>query len=58
MPRDLHGRILHSLVNHGMTLTDLLLLHATQVLPVLQSATPVEVPGWKIDKRTKRPRRR
>jgi hypothetical protein len=42
---------------HGMTMTDLLTLHIEQIIPVLQKAKPIDVPGYKHDKRAAGPRR-
>lgn len=47
------GAFLAALVKHGMTLTDVLTHHIDQILPVLQKAVPVDVPGYKKDLRTK-----
>lgn len=57
MRRDLHGQALAALVKHGMTMTDVLNLHIEQLLPVLQRAKAIEVPGYKRDMRTRAPRR-
>jgi hypothetical protein len=53
MTRERHGRLLAAVDRHGMTITDLLTQYIDQVLPVMQRAKPVEVPGYKKDKRTK-----
>jgi hypothetical protein len=55
--RDRHGAILAAAAKHGLTVTDILTLHIDQILPVLQKARPVDVPGYKKDLRT-RPARR
>jgi hypothetical protein len=34
-----------------MTVTDILTLHIDQIIPVLEKAKPVDVPGYKKDKR-------
>lgn len=56
---DRHGKLLAAVSKHGLTVTDLLLAHIDQVLPVLLKAKPVDVPGFKRDLRTtpKRTRR-
>jgi hypothetical protein len=56
--RDRHRAIVAALVRHGMTLTDLLTYHIDQILPVLQKAISIEVPGYKQDLRTKLARSR
>ena len=58
LSRDRHGELLRAVSNHGMTVTDILTLHIDQIIPVLQKAKPVDVAGYKRDKRTKPPRRR
>jgi hypothetical protein len=49
---DRHGELLAAVAKHGMTVTDVLTLYIDQVLPILQHAVPVEVPGYTLDKRT------
>ncbi len=57
LSRDRHAKLLAAADKHDMTLTDLFRLHVDRLLPVLQKATPVDVPGYKKDGRTK-PKRR
>jgi hypothetical protein len=49
--RDRHGKILGAAAKHGMTVTDLITGFIDRVLPVLQQADPVEVPGYRLDHR-------
>jgi hypothetical protein len=49
--RDRHGELLAQVAKHGMTVTDILTLHIDQIIPVLEKAKPVDVPGSKKDKR-------
>jgi len=49
--RDRHGELLAQVAKHGMTVTDILTLHIDQIIPVLEKAKPVDVPGYKKDKR-------
>ena len=58
LSRDRHGKLLAAVDRHGMTITDLLVHYIDQVLPVLQRAKPVDVPGYKKDKRGANPRGR
>lgn len=58
MGRERHGRFLAAVVKHGMTATDLFNLFVDEITPVLLKATPMEVPGYKKDLRTKMPRSR
>jgi hypothetical protein len=53
MTGERHGRLLAAVDKHGMTITDLLTQYIDQVLPVIQRAKPVEVTGYRTDKRTK-----
>lgn len=57
LSRDRHGKLLAAVDKHGMTITDLLTHYIDQMLPVLQRARPVDVLGYKKDKRTKPERR-
>ncbi len=50
--RDRHGKLLAAVTKHGMTITDLLTDYIDRVLPVLQRADPVDVPGYRLDHRT------
>ena len=58
MSRDRHGELLAAVDRHGMTITDLLVSYIDQVIPVLQKAKPLNVPGYKLDNRggSRRPR--
>jgi hypothetical protein len=58
MTRERHGRFLAAAYKHGMTATDLFTLFVDQITPVLLKATPLEVPGYRRDLRTKLPRSR
>jgi hypothetical protein len=49
--RDRHGELLAQVAKHAMTVTDILTLHIDQIIPVLEKAKPVDVPGYKKDKR-------
>jgi hypothetical protein len=51
--RDRHGKLLAAANKHGMTVTDLLIQYIDQVVPVLQRAMPVDVPGYVQDRRTR-----
>jgi hypothetical protein len=55
LSRDRHGELLAQAARHGLTVTDLLTLHIDQIVPVLQKAKPIEVPGYKPDGRTQIP---
>ena len=55
--RQRHAELLRLCSKHGITMTDLLTVHIDRIMPILSRATPVEVPGYKVDKRT-RPRPR
>lgn len=51
--RDRHGELLAAVDRHGMTVTDVLTVYIDQIIPVLQRAKPIDVPGYIVDKRTK-----
>lgn len=57
MARNQHGALLAACARHGITITDLLTMHVEQILPVLQKARVVDVPGLKRDLRTTPARR-
>ena len=61
MSRARHAQLLAVVDRHDMTITDVLTLHVDQILPVLQKAKKVIVPGYSKDKRTnpgRKPRHR
>jgi antitoxin component of RelBE/YafQ-DinJ toxin-antitoxin module len=45
-----------AVTKHGMTMTDILTFHINQIIPVLGKAEPIEVSGYKRDRRTRPPR--
>ena len=58
LPRELRGLFMAAVAKHGLTMTDVITLHIRQIIPVLQKARPVEVPGYAQDKRGANPRGR
>lgn len=49
--RDRHAELLKAVGRHDMTITDILTLHIDRIIPVLQKAKKVNVPGYKKDRR-------
>jgi len=58
LPRELRGLFMAAVAKHGLTMTDVITLHIRQIIPVLQKARQVEVPGYAQDKRGANPRGR
>ena len=50
---DRKGELMSAVDKHGMTITDVLTIYIDQIIPVLQRAKPVEVPGYSQDQRIK-----